>query len=87
MVAEVADIIPPELIQVEYDSDNKEADDLDDNIDRELEAADIDCELEATGLGEIHAPELTMIQSRCIQKTHTVSHTLSHPLVLFSLHV
>ena len=87
MVAEVADNIPPELIQVDYDSDDEEADDLDDNIDRELEAADIDRELEAAGLGEIHAPEPTVIQSRHIRKTHTVSRTLSHPLVLFSLHV
>ena len=74
-VAMVADDIVPELIQVDYDSDNDETDNLDDDIDRELEAADIDCELEAAGLGEIRAPETT--QSRRVRKTHTVSHTLS----------
>jgi len=66
-VAMVADDIVPELIwQVDYHSDNEETDNLDDDIDRELEAADIDCELEAAGLGEIRAPETT--QSRRVRK-------------------
>ena len=88
--AMLADDIVPELIQVDYDSDNEEVNDLQVNdIDHELEVAGlgdaIDCELEAAGLGEICTPKT--IPSRRVRKTHTVSHTLSHPLILFSLHV
>jgi len=72
----------PDLIEVDYDSDDEETDDLDggsgynDDIDRELEAA---------GLGEIRAPEI--IQLRRVRKTHTVSHTSFHQLVSFLLYI
>ena len=60
----------PGLIDVDDDSDDEETEDLDshsgyhDDINRELEAA---------GLGEIHAPET--IRSKRARQTHTVSHT------------
>jgi hypothetical protein len=80
MVADDTNI--PNLIQVDYASDDEEPNNpegnsgYDDDIGRELEAA---------GLGEIHVPEA--IQSRRVRKIHTVSRTLSLPLVFFSSHL
>ena len=73
----------PDLIQVDYDSDDEEPNNpkgnsgYDDDIDRELEAA---------GLREVHVVPGAIL-SRCVWKIHTISHTLSLPLVFFSSHI
>jgi hypothetical protein len=80
VVADNTDL--PNLIEVDYDSDDEETNDLDGRSDYN---DDIDRELEAAGLGEIRAPET--IQLRRVRKTHTVNHTSFHHLPLFLLYV
>jgi hypothetical protein len=73
MVADDTNI--PDLIQVDYDSEDEETDNLEGNSGYD---DDIDRELEAAGLGEIRVP-----QARRVRKIHTVSQSLSHPLLVF----
>lgn len=67
-----------ELMQVNEDSDNE---DSDSGCDDSGHDNDKDCELEAAGLGEIHVPEA--MRSKHVCKTHTVSHTLEYPAVVY----